>query len=114
MGQTTRERYLDDGQRLWLMGEPLITVDATFTGQITVAAAATPVAGPDIDQAGSGFLLKAHPANTEAVWFMATGRGKANGYPLNPGEQALAAVQNLSMLDFGADVDGEKICWMKI
>jgi hypothetical protein len=86
-----------------------------LSGQIVVAAAGTAVQGTSVANA-NGFYVKAHPSNTGAVWFGDNGAGSAgsaSGYPLNPGEQVIVSVANLSQLWFDAAVSGEKACWLK-
>ena len=92
----------------------LINVDADFTQLITVAAAGTPVQGPAKSNAG-GWMLKSDPDNTDTVWFMFHGETKATkGFPLNVGEAMVVVVEDLSSLDFDADVNGNKIRAVKI
>lgn len=88
-------------------------LDSNVTGIVTVTTAGTEVTGGDIFNQ-TGFLLKAHPDNTDTVWFMGTGQAKTAGFPLDLGECAFCNVTNLSMLDFDADVSGEKVCWSKM
>jgi hypothetical protein len=88
---------------------------AAKSGQITVAAAGTAVQGTDV--VGGEFFLKAHPDNTDTVWVGNDGAGdvtNANGFPLNPGESVLVQAGNLKDLYFDSDVNGEKICWVKV
>jgi hypothetical protein len=89
----------------------LIDTSAAFSGQVTVAVAGTPVAGPAVESR-NGFLLKAHPDNTDVVWFFHAGGTKADGFPLSAGEAAPLPVGDLSQVRFDADVNGEKICWL--
>lgn len=97
---------------------------AKLSGQITVTTAGTAVQGPDSPK-GFIFALKAHPDNTDTVWFGNDGAddvSSSNGYPLNPGEQVVIDIErvedqsgdNLSTLWFDADVNGEKICWSRL
>ena len=65
--------------------EKLVTVDDDYTGIVTIATAGTEEQGGDVDSF-SGFMLKAHPDNTDTVWFMPHERTKAAGFPLNKGE----------------------------
>lgn len=81
-----------------------------FTGQITVTTAGTEVTGPSAKNA-FGFLLKAHPDNTDTVWFFNSGLTKADGFPLDAGEATYVPVETLDQLQFDADVSGEKICY---
>lgn len=87
------------------------------SGQITVATVGTAVQGTD--QSCSLVSFKAHPDNTDTVWIGEDGAGdvsSSNGYPLDPGEQIILQVpgDNLSTLWFDADVNGEKICWLRL
>ena len=90
----------------------MATADATITGAITVTTSGTPVQGGNISNP-NGFIIKAHPDNTDTVWFMYHGQAKSVGYPLNPGEQAPVPVSNLNLLDFDADVSGESLRYVK-
>ena len=86
-----------------------------LSGQITVTTAGTAVQGSDVP--GTMFSLKAHPDNTDTVWVGEDGAGdvsSSNGYPLNFGESVVVEVANLNHLWFDADVNGEKICWLKL
>jgi hypothetical protein len=38
----------------------------------------------------------------------------ATGFPLDPGETVVIKVGNLIDLWFDADVNGEKICWIRV
>jgi hypothetical protein len=84
------------------------------SGQITIAAAGTAQAGTS--EPGGEFFLKAHPDNTDTVWVgeVAKDVSNANGFPLDPGESVLVRLGNLSDLYFDSDVNGEKICWLKV
>ena len=86
----------------------------TLSGQITVTTAGTAVQGPDAP--GNTFALKPHHDNTDAV-FVGNVSGdvtNANGYVLEVGETVVVEAANLNQLWFDADVDGEKICWLKL
>jgi hypothetical protein len=100
------------GSSAWLITESLVTVDNDFTGIVTVTTSGTPVSGGNVPST-RGFYLKGHPDNTDTVWFMPDGRTKANGFPLNANNVALASILNLNLLDFDSDVNGGKICWQK-
>lgn len=86
-----------------------------LSGQITVTTAGTAVQGTD--QPGLEFLIIAHPDNTDTVWVGNDSSGdvtSSNGYPLHTGQNAIAIrVPNLNALYFDADVNGEKICWIR-
>ena len=98
----------DDGTPIM---SPVI-MDNDFTGIINIPSAGTPVSGGNISSPG-GFFLKAHPDNSDTVWFFPAGRTKANGFPLNIGEAMLCNITNLNLLAFDADVSANKICWAK-
>lgn len=73
----------------------------------------SPVQLPDVD--GIIITLKSHPDNTDTVWVGALSGTLATntGFPLNPGEAVMVAVEgNLEQLRALSDVDGEKICWI--
>lgn len=84
------------------------------SGQVTVTTAGTAVTGPD--ELGGEFFLKAHPDNTDTVWVgnVAGDVANSNGFPLNPGETVLVRLANLMDLCFDSDVNGEKVCWLKV
>lgn len=87
-----------------------------LSGQITVTTAGTAVAGPDVR--GHEWLVRAHPDNTQEVWVGQDGAGdvtNTNGFPLVPtSEPVRFYAPNLNLLRFDADVNGEKICWLKL
>lgn len=84
-----------------------------LSGQITVTTAGTAVQGTDLP--GGEFMLKAHPDNTDTVWVgnVSGDVASSNGFPLNPGETVVVRVSNLDALWFDAEVNGEKICWLR-
>ena len=86
----------------------------TKSGQVTVAAAGTAVQGTDMP--GHLFALKAHPDNTDAAYVgnVSGDVTNANGFPLEPGETIVLVVSNLNELWFDVDVNGEKVCWLKL
>jgi hypothetical protein len=84
------------------------------SGQITVTTAGTAVKGDD--EVGMELFLKAHPDNTDTVW-VGNEDGdvdNTNGFPLDAGETVLVKAGNLSDLYFDADVNGEKVCWIRV
>ena len=86
----------------------------TLSGQITVTTAGTAVQGTDAP--GNLFAIKPHHDNTDAV-FVGNVSGdvtNANGFVLETGETLIIEVANLNHLWFDADVNGEKICWIKL
>lgn len=86
-----------------------------LSGQITVAVAGTAVAGPDGE--GEYFALKGHPSNTGPVWIGNDGSNdvsNANGFPLDPGQTIEVYARTLSVLRFDADVNGDKVCWVRV
>ena len=92
---------------------------AVRSGQSTVTTAGTAVAGPSTP-AGHLFGLKAHPDNADTVWIGNDGADdvtNGNGFPLDPGEGIVVAVTpagNLSEYYFDADVNGDKVCCVKL
>jgi hypothetical protein len=84
------------------------------SGQITVTTAGTEVQGPDC--VGGEFFLKAHPDNTDTVWVgeSAGAVTSSTGFPLDAGESVVVKVGNLIDLWFDSDVNGEKICWLRV
>jgi hypothetical protein len=84
-----------------------------LSGQITVTTAGTAVQGPSVT--GGKFILKAHPDNTDTVWVgnVSGDVANTNGFPLDPGEALPVNVPNLNIFYFDADVNGEKICWVR-
>lgn len=93
--------------------QPVIEVTNSLTGIITVTTAGTEVTGDNIANSGGGYILKAHPDNKDTVWVMPVGREKTAGFPLNVGEAIVLNVDNLNLLCFDADLNGEKVCWIK-
>jgi hypothetical protein len=94
---------------------PAVSVASAISGLITVTTAGTAVQGGNVALT-NGVFVKAHPDNTDTVWVGNDGAGDVaatNGYPLNAGEFIVIQVDNLSDLWFDADVNGEKICWLK-
>ena len=91
-----------------------VAVDNDFTGIINVPVAGTEMQGGNIPSAGEGFALRGHPDNTDDVWVMPHGRTKANGFPLSYSHAVIVNVSNLNALDFDADVNNNKICWIKL
>ena len=59
--------------------------------------------------------LKADPANTTAIWVgYILDTTTANGFPLNPGETIVMAVDgNLNMLYAIAETNGDIVCWIE-
>jgi len=87
-----------------------------LSGQITVAAAGTAVAGP-ATPLGSYFVVKAHPDNVGTVWFGNDGANdvtSGNGFPLDPGEAIEVYTTKLSALYFDAENNGDKFCWYRV
>jgi hypothetical protein len=85
------------------------------SGQITVTTAGTAVAGPD--EEGVMFAIKAHPDNTDTVWFGFDDNDdvtSSTGFPLDPGETIIVQQANLKDLRFDADVSGEKFAWTRV
>ena len=99
-------------ERMWREGSAKDT-SASFCGIITISASGTEVQGPDIS-ADSGFMAIGHPDNTNICWVMEHGAAKTSGYPISEINPAFLNVSNLSLLDFDAEVSGEKVCWIKV
>lgn len=91
-----------------------MAVSYARSGRVTVTTAGTAVQGPDVP--GASFAIKAHPDNTDTVWVGNASNTvtSSTGYPLNPGEAVPIDVTNLSLLWFNADVNGEKVCWLRL
>jgi len=92
--------------------DDLVVPTSDFTGIITITTAGTEVPGPDVS-GPNGFYITGHPSNTGNVWIMFTGVAKTSGYCLDAMQSILVRVANLSNLDFDADVNGEKLCYIK-
>lgn len=88
------------------------------SGQITVTTGGTAVQGTSV--LGRTFAIAAHPDNTDTVWVGSDNAASpdvssANGFPLGAaGAVLVIEVGNLSELWFDADVNGEKICWIRL
>ena len=119
LNESDRERYNEIGQASGVYGKAVIGyapyAASPFTGQITVAAAGSEEVGPNVSN-DNGFMLTAHPDNTDTSWVFTAGSDKNSGYPLSvsPQNAFIAPVPNLNYLGFDVDVSGEKICWMKL
>jgi hypothetical protein len=85
-----------------------------LSGQITVTTAGTAVVGTT--QNGVLFALKAHPDNTDVVWVgnVSGDVASSNGFPLEPGETLVLTLDNLNDIYVDADVNGEKLCWIRL
>lgn len=85
------------------------------SGRITVAAAGTAVAGPDVDGV---FLLQAAPANTGDYCYVGDdGAGDVasdTGFALKKGLNWATYTGNLSDLMFDSDTNGDKVEWLLI
>lgn len=86
---------------------------SVLSGQITVTTAGTAVQGTDVP--GGEIMLKAHPDNTQSVWVgnVSGDVSSSNGFPLDAGESVIVKVSNLNALWFDAEVNGEKVCWLR-
>jgi len=94
---------------------PFVNTGATLSGQVTVTTAGTAVQGTDVGL-DNGVYVKAHPDNTDTVWVGQDGAddvSSTTGFPLDAGEAIVVQVDNLNMLWFDADVNGEKVCWLR-
>lgn len=62
--------------------------------------------------------VKAHPDNTDTIWFGNDGDNAiatTTGYPLNAGESLIIVIEgNLNNFYAVAEVDNEKLCWFII
>jgi hypothetical protein len=93
----------------------ILESNTNFADQITCAVAGTPVPGPAGVSSDEGFMLVAHPDNTDVVWVFenAAGKSKGNGYPLAAGANLVVGVVKLSQLQFESAAAGQKVCWSK-
>lgn len=85
------------------------------SGQITVTTAGTAVMGSSVT--GNAFLFAPHPDNTDDVWVGNDSNdvSDSTGFPLEPGGSPVYVEStNLHNLYFDADVNGEKICWIRV
>lgn len=91
-----------------------------LSGQIMVAAAGTAVQGPDVK--GSCFFIKALAANTNPVYVGSDGVitdkvpgdvTSSNGYQLSAGESVEVYADNLNVLFFDVQTNGEGFCWLR-
>ena len=88
------------------------------SGQITVAAAGTAIQGTAV--AGRTFAFRAHPDNTDTAWIGSDEAASPDvsattGFPLHTdGNTVVLTVNNLNQLWFDADVNGEKVCWIRL
>jgi hypothetical protein len=85
-----------------------------LSGQITVTTSGTAVQGTS--QNGRLFALKAHPDNTDVVWVgnVSGDVASTNGFPLEAGETVVLSLDNLDDIYVDADVNGEKLCWIRL
>jgi hypothetical protein len=93
----------------------ILESNTNFADQITCALANTAVPGPAGVSSDEGFMLSAHPDNTDAVWIFENGAGKTkdHGYPLLTGASVVVSVVKLNQLQFESATAGQKICWIK-
>lgn len=83
------------------------------SGQITVTTAGTAVVGTT--QVCHLVAFKADPDNTNPVYLGNDEAGDVtldNGYPLEPGEQIIVELNNINLLYFDSETNGEKIAWL--
>ena len=92
--------------------QTIVELSSDFTGITAVTTAETEVQLAAVTNAG-GFFVKGHPDNTDTVWVMFEGQTKASGFPLNASEVMYLAVNDLTHVFIDADVNGEKVCWIK-
>jgi hypothetical protein len=86
-----------------------------LNGQKTVTTSGTPVQVASNGVAG-WYLIKAHPDNTDVVWFGRNGVGApaTNGCALSAGESERIYLNDIADLTIDADVSGEKLTWFYI
>jgi hypothetical protein len=86
-----------------------------FADQIECVSANTAVTGSAAVTSDDGFLITAHPDNSAVVWVFenASGKTRANGYPLGVGVTVFLGVSRLSQVKFESALASQKICWIK-
>ena len=92
--------------------QTIVSLDSNFTGIVECSTKGTPVSMGAVTNEG-GFFVKPHPDNTDTVWVMFAGQAKTSGFPLNTGETMYLPVNDLSKIYMDADVDAEKLCYIK-
>ncbi|MBE0574036.1 hypothetical protein IH575_03975 [Candidatus Dojkabacteria bacterium] len=92
--------------------QTIVGLDSDFTGVVTCATTGTAVSMGAVTNEG-GFFVKPHPDNTDTVWVFFQGQTKASGFPLDTGEVMYLPVNALTHVYMDADVDGEKLCYIK-
>jgi hypothetical protein len=90
------------------------STDTTFSGQVTVATAGTPVQGPN--KAGSrGFMITPLSTNTGVSWVFPWGSTKTlKGFPIAIGSNVVLNVANLNQVGFDVDTSGNAVCWLEL
>lgn len=92
--------------------QTIVSLDSNFTGIVANSTAGTAVSMGAVTNEG-GFFVKPHPDNTDTVWIFFAGQAKTSGFPLNTGETMYLPVNDLTNVHMDADVDGEKLCFIK-
>ena len=94
-------------------GDVIPATDTTFTGQVVVATAGTPVQGPS--KVGKrGFLVTPLSTNVGYSWVFPFGLAKTSGYPVTPGTSIVLNVANLNQVGFDVDTSGNAVCWLEL
>lgn len=100
-----------DSEQVTAIG-PNITVDASISGQITVATPGTSIQGGNVPLT-NGVYVKALGGNTGKMYIgRATGDNR-DKYELSADQVVIVQVANLDQLWIDASVGGEKVCWLK-
>jgi hypothetical protein len=97
-----------------ISGDVIPITDTTFSGQVTVTTAGTPVQGPN--KAGTrGFLITPLSTNTGVIWVFPWGSTKTvKGFPIAIGSSVVLNVTNLNQVGFDVDTSGNAICWLEL
>lgn len=90
------------------------STDTTFSGQVTVTTAGTPVQGPS--KVGTrGFLITPLSTNTGVSWVFPWGSTKVlKGFPVAIGLNIVLNVTNLNQVGFDVDTSGNAVCWLEL
>jgi hypothetical protein len=88
--------------------------DTTFSGQVTVTTAGTPVQGPS-KVGARGFLITPLSTNTGVSWVFPWGSTKVlKGFPIAIGSSIVLNVTNLNQIGFDVDTSGNTVCWLEL
>jgi len=100
--------------RKTLVQNSMVSVDLTFSGQIVVAHAGTPVQGPNFSNP-NGWLVCPKYGNAGYSWISwQSAFAKDYGICMGVGQFITLHVANLNNLWFDVDTDGNAICFMKL